>query len=130
MCELLFNLVYSTRTGEWEFYLSCVERVLPWAFEYDRQNYARYLIPFLNDMRALPYEKPNAYTALCEGEFAVHTALCEGEFAVQMSSENTFGRNKADKTIENTINRECKTSGGYIGFSGQMHGIHFKPMLS
>ena len=73
---------------------------------YDRQNYARYLIPFLNDMRALPYEKPNVYTA-----------LCEEEFAVQMSSENTFGRNEADKTIENTINRDCKTSGGYIGNS-------------
>ena len=28
-----------------------------------------------------------------------------------------FSRNEADKTIENTINRDCKTSGGYIGFS-------------
>ena len=105
LCELLLNLVYSTRTGEWEFYLSCVERVLPWAFTYDRQNYARYLIPFLNDMRALPYEKPNILP------------YANGEFAVQMSSENTFCRNEADKTIENTINRDCKTSCGYIGFS-------------
>ena len=30
-----------------------------------------------------------------------YAALCEGEFAVQISSENTFGRNEADKTIGN-----------------------------
>ena len=29
----------------------------------------------------------------------------------------TRGRNEADKTIHNTINRDCKTGGGYIGFS-------------
>ena len=34
-----------------------------------------------------------------------------------MNKYNTFGRNEADKTIENTINRDYKTSGGYIGFS-------------
>ena len=57
-------------------------------------------------MRALPYEEPEAYQA-----------LCEGEFSVQMRNSNSFSRNEADKTIENTINRDCKTSGGYIGFS-------------
>ena len=106
MSELILNLIYSTRVGDWELYLSCVEQVVPWAFAYDRQKYARYLLPYLNDMRSLSEEKPEVYEA-----------LCRGEFSVQMNSSNPFGRNEADKTIENTINRDCKTSGGFTGFS-------------
>ena len=34
-----------------------------------------------------------------------------------MSSNNPFGCNEVDKTIEHTINRDYKTGGGYIGFS-------------
>ena len=47
----------------------------------------------------------------------VYTAFCNGEFSVQMSLSNPFRGNEADKTIENTINRDCKTGGGYTGFS-------------
>ena len=36
-----------------------------------------------------------------------------------MSTSSPFGRNEADKTIENTINRDCNTSDGYIGFSSR-----------
>ena len=106
LSELLLNLIYASRTGSWELYLSCIEEVIPWAFAYDHQNYARYLIPFLDDMRQLPVKKPEVYTA-----------FIKGQFSVQMGDRNPFGRNEADKTIENTINRDCKTGGGYIGFS-------------
>ena len=106
LCELLLNLIYSTRTGDWELYLSSVEEVIPWAFAYDRQNYTRYLIPFVNDMRSLPSTMPD-----------VQKSFQEGHFSVQMRKDNPFGRNEADKTIENTVNRDCKTGGGYIGFS-------------
>ena len=106
MSELLLNLIYSTRVGDWELYLACIEQVIPWAFAYDRQIYARFLLPYLNDMRRLPKEKPEVYQA-----------LCEGEFSVQMKNTNGFSCNEADKTIENTINRDCKTSGGFNGFS-------------
>ena len=106
LCELLLNLIYATRTGKWDLYLVCIEEVINWAFAYDRQNYARYLIPFLNDMRSLSTTMPE-----------VHAAFSNGQFSVQMGKRNPFGRNEADKTIENTINRDCKTSSGYIGFS-------------
>ena len=82
LCELLLNLIYATRTGDWELYLSCIEEVIPWTFAYDRQKYARYLLPFLNDMRKLPTAKPEVYAA-----------FCHGEFSVQMEKSNTFGRN-------------------------------------
>ena len=51
LCELLLNLIFATRSGNWKLYLACIVEVIPWTFAYDRQNYARYLIPFLNDMR-------------------------------------------------------------------------------
>jgi hypothetical protein len=47
----------------------------------------------------------------------VYDAFIAGHFSVQMSKSNPFGQNEAHKTIENTINRDYKTSGGYIGFS-------------
>ena len=71
----------------------------------DPQNYARYLIPFVNDM-------PEVYNA-----------FLNGEFSVQMGEANPFGLNKADKTIENTINRDCKTGGGHIGFSANFAAL-------
>jgi len=104
LCELMLNLTYASHTGSWELYLSCIEEVIPWAFECDRQNYARYLIPFLDDLRHLPVRMSKVYTAFSKGHFSVQLG------AVILSNE-------AVKTIENTINRDCKTGGGYIGFS-------------
>ena len=101
ICELVLNLIYATHTGNWTLYLSCIEEVIPWCFAYDRQNYARYLIPFLNDMLRLPLSMSEVYDA-----------FLNEEFWVQMGEANPFGRN-----IENTINRDCKTGGGYIVFS-------------
>ena len=106
LCELMLNLIFASCTGDWQLYLSCIEEVIPWAFAYDRQNYARYLIPFLDDMRHLSLRM-----------LEVYTAFNKGQFAVQMGARNPFGRNEADKTIGNTINRDCKTGGGYIGLS-------------
>ena len=80
--------------------------IINWAFAYDRQNCARYFVPFLNDMRSLSTTMPEVYAA-----------FSNGQFSIQMGKRNRFGRNEADKTIEDTINRDCKTSGGYIGFS-------------
>ena len=106
LCELLLNLIFATHSGNWELYLACTEEVIRWAFAHDRHKYARSLLLFLNDMRDLPATFPEAYAA-----------FCNGEFSVQMSPSNPFRGNEADKTIENTINRDCKTGGGYIGFS-------------
>ena len=105
LCEFLLNLTFETRSGNWELYLACIEEVIPWAFGHDRNKYARSLIPFLNDMRDLPATFPELYAA-----------FCNGEFSVQMSLSNLFGGNEADKTVENTINRDCIAGGEYIGF--------------
>ena len=84
-------------------YISCVEEDIPWTFAYDRQNYARCLVPF--------------HARIVSTMSVVYRTFKGGQFYVQMSKDNPFGGNEADKTIENTINRDCKTRGGYVGFS-------------
>ena len=53
----------------------------------------------------------------------VYNAFLNGEFSVQMGEANPFGRNEADKSIENTINRDCKIGGGHIGFSANFAAL-------
>ena len=67
--ELVFNLIYATRTGNWTLYVSCIEEVIPWCFAYDREKYARYLISFLNDMLRLPSSVPEVYNAFLNRGF-------------------------------------------------------------
>ena len=63
ICELVLNSIFATRTRNWKLYLSCIEEIIPWCFAYDRQNYARYLIPFLNEMLSLPSSMPEVSVA-------------------------------------------------------------------
>ena len=109
------NLIYASSSGCWELYLSCIEEVIPWAFAYDRQNYARYLIPFLKNIRHLCVRIPEVYAA-----------FNKGKFSVQVGDRNHFGRNEADKTIENNISRDIKTGEVYIGFQ---RGVYNKLLL-
>ena len=46
----------------------------------------------------------------------VYNAFLNAELLVQMGEAKPFGRNKADKTIEDIINRDCKTGSGHIDF--------------
>ena len=70
LCELLVALINATRTGNSELYLAGIEAVIPWIFSYDRQNYARYLVPYLNDIRALPTVMPEVCDAFVAGHFS------------------------------------------------------------
>ena len=104
LCELMLNLIYASRTGSWELYFSCIEEVVPWAFAYDRQYYARYLIPFLDDTRHLLVRMPE-----------VSTAFNKGHFSVQMGSVTFSDKTKLTKPLRTlliaTAKREKVTSG-------------------
>lgn len=105
MVQLLLQFVRATRTGDWALHLYCVRKMLPWFFAYDRVNYARYLSVYWVDMMSLPDSHP-----------AVHEAMVSGEFCVQRS-HSPFAQVAVDQTIENTVNRQCKTKGGIVGFT-------------
>ena len=111
--NIILNLIYATRIGDWLLYINSLKELLPWVFAYDRTNYARYLSVFLMDMVSLPSTHPEVYS-----QFLL------GNFAVQMSEENPFGKNEFDKCIENTINKDTKTPGGITRFSTNDSAVH------
>ena len=104
MVGLLLCFLRSTRTGNWLMHLACLQEMLPWMVAYDRTNYSRYLPVYILQMKCLPETHPDAYE-----EFLA------GNFAVQRKEGNAFSRIAHDQTIEVTINRDTKTSGGLIG---------------
>ena len=77
LCELMLNLIFASRTGDRQLYLSCIEELIPWALAY--------LILFLDNMRHLSLRTPEMYTAFNLGQFSVQMGAC-----------NPFGRNEAD----------------------------------
>ena len=60
----------------------------------------------------------------------VYAAYNKGQFSVQLGDRNHFGRNEADKTIENNIGRDVKTGGGYIGFGRDVYNKLLRAYLS
>ena len=110
LCELMLNLIYALRTGSGGLYLSCIEEVIPCIgicdiCVHDRQNYARFLIPFLKIIRHLCVRMPRCTQSSPKASFPLF----------QMGGCNPFGRNEADKTSENIIGGDINTGGGYIG---------------
>ena len=67
-----------------------MEEVIPWTLANDHQKFARYLVPFLDDLLGLSVTMPKVYRVFNK----------DGQFSVQMSKDNPFGRNEADKTTK------------------------------
>ena len=103
MVQFLLGFVRSSRTRNWPMHIQCLQEMLPWITAYDRTNYSRYLPVYILDMLCLSSTNPDA-----------HDQLMAGEFAVQLSS-NLFSIIPHDQTIEVTINKDTKISGGLIG---------------
>ena len=106
IAEILLDLVRASREGDWLLHLSAIQRQIPWCFAYDKQNYARYLPVYYNEMTQLPESHPE-----------VHDHFMNGGFSVQLGGKNPFGKIPIDQTIEETANKDTQTAGGTKGFS-------------
>ena len=106
MVSTLLHFVRATREGNWPLHINSVWSMLPWFFAYDRVNYSRYLTAYWWEMIRLPFTHP-----------AAHEQLVHGEFGVQRYRSSSFAQVAVDQCIEQTINRDTKTSGGIVGFS-------------
>lgn len=103
---LLLRFTRATREGNWVLHLASVREMLPWVFAYDRTNYARYLSVYWCEMTTLPQTHPES-----------NALLLDGHFTVQRNSKSAFAQVAVDQTIEQTLNRDSKTSGGIVGIS-------------
>ena len=55
-----------------------MEEVIPWTLANDHQKFARYLVPFLDDLRGLSVTMPKVYRVFNK----------DGQFSVQMIKES------------------------------------------
>ena len=102
---LLLTFLQSIKENNLPAYVSCLRLFCPMIFAADRVNYARYLPLYYVQLSQLMSECPNAYELLKYSGISVSR------------SDAPSCRNAIDMTIEQTINRSAKTSGGIIGFS-------------
>ena len=103
---LLLQFTRAAREGKWVLHLVSVREMLPRVFANKRTNYARYLSVYWCEVMNLPqaYPKRNAL-------------LLDGHFTVQGNSKSAVAQVAVDQAIEQTLNRDSKTSGGIVGIS-------------
>ena len=106
LINLVLQFVRATKEGNWKLHLQCICQMIPWMFAYDQVHYSRYLPVYLCEMLSLPTRHPSA-----------DEQRKRGKFAIQRSSVASFSQVPVDQAVEQTINRDTKTSGGIIGFS-------------
>ena len=104
MVQLLLCFICSTRTRNSIMHIQCLQEVLSWMAAYDRTNYARYVPLYIQNILQLSEIHPD-----------IHNRLMAGEFRVQLTKDRMFNSIPHDQTIEVTINKDTKTSGGLVG---------------
>ena len=104
LVKLLLRFIRATRTSDWHGHLSSLEELCPWLFAYDRTHYSRYAPAYLQEMRHLKETHPFS-----------HEGLSAGGFTVQRQERYGFSALAGDQTLECTMNRDTKVSGGLIG---------------
>ena len=61
MMGVFFAFVRAIKIGNWELHLESTQKMLPWFFAYDRQNYSRFLTYYWGEMKNLPETHPNVH---------------------------------------------------------------------
>jgi len=101
----LLRFQRSIKENNFDLYLSSIYNLCSLLFAADHHNYARYLSLQYMQLKNLSATHPGAEELLRDNGFSVARSAVPA------------CRNAVDITIEQTINRSAKTSGGIIGFS-------------
>lgn len=102
---LVLRFQRATKEYNFDLNLACLEDMIPLYFACDHHNYARYLVVHLINLLNLQSTNPGAEELLRNNGFSVNR------------SQVPSSRNYVDITIEQTINRHAKCTGGIVGFS-------------
>jgi hypothetical protein len=101
----LLRFLRAIKENNLQQYISCLRRLCPLMSSADRHNYARYLPVYYTQLLNLSNTHPQADSLL--EEYGISVAR----------NQVPTCRIPVDTTIEQTINRSEKTSGGLIGFT-------------
>lgn len=99
---LLRSFISAERSGNWYAHLECVEKMIPFFHSSGHFQYAKAAHLYLQDMYVLKKNmRPGEFKKFCD----------EGYFTIKRSSKFWCGT-WSDMTIEQTLMRSMKTSGG------------------
>ena len=101
MISILLMFTRAQRDGNWELYLLSFRQMIPFYFQYDHQNYARWSIIYLAQMIQIPEQ--------------IREEFMKGDFVVKCS-ELKFTQVDPDHAQE-WLNRASKIAGGIIGIT-------------
>ena len=101
MISILLMFTRAQRDGNWELYLLSFRQMIPFYFQYDHQNYARWSIIYLAQMIQIPEQ--------------IREEFMKGYFVVKCS-ELKFTQVDPDHAQE-WLNRASKIAGGIIGIT-------------
>ena len=104
--QLLFHLIRADRSADFSLHLESVARTIIYFFAAGKHNYARYIPIYIADMKRLEQNHP-----------ATHKHIQNGGFVVHHICGHRFNSVPTDEALEQTINKECKSSGGIVGFT-------------
>ena len=110
--DQLLQLIHATRTSDWEKHLQVTRSMMCWYFAYDHLNYARYLPAYWVEMTNLHRTHP-----------LTHEEFMAGKWTVQQQTKYGFSATACDQVIEQTLNRDSKTSGGVRGFTRNENAV-------
>ena len=101
----LLRFQRAVKENDFDIYLCSMHNMCSLLFAADHQHYARYLSLYYMQLKNLSQTHPGAEELLRDNGFSVARSAIPA------------CRNAVDVTIEQTINRAAKTSGGIVGFS-------------
>lgn len=104
--DVLWRLIRSERNGDFKSHLCAVYDTLPYLSAAGRNLYLKWVPVYLSDMENLKSEVPCMYDY-----------LDKGNFVVKKTDEKIFNCVASDMALEQSINKDCKSSAGVIGFS-------------
>ena len=104
------DLSQSFRIGNWNGYVTSVERSLPLFFAYGRTNYLRFAPIFFEDCMDLKSKFPLLYESFVNGGFVVN--------------RNRHGSGTPmDQALERVYNKTAKGEGGVSGFTRRKEAV-------
>lgn len=104
--DVLLHLLRANKEGDFHLHLDAAMEAVPYFILAGRVNYARYTPVYVSEMRQLETKQPEMFKF-----------LEQGGFVVRRSGESKFNSVPTDQALEQSINRDAKTTGGIIGFT-------------
>lgn len=105
MVDILLQFIKAEWSGNWDLYLSALDKMTPHFFAMDRPNYVRWLQVYIADMIMLESSHPK-----------VHEEFLAGNFSVSHSG-HPFSQVSTYMALEQSINANSKSKGGIVGMS-------------